>query len=132
MMASKKNRYTQACFLKLENVEAGSGIRANFMYILFRAMAILNKGEFKNSKNALSVMIKSLDDTHEDAVKTDSECVSRVDYAGYYGEDRLNEKADRLVALCKEYGCILGPATIQRCANKLGMETEVFIWEWEL
>ena len=131
-MATKKNRYVQACFLKLENVEAGSGIRANHMYILFKAMAILNKGEFKNSKNGMSVMIKALNDTHEDAVKTDKECVSRVGYAGYYGEDTLNEKAARLVNLCKDHDCILGPATIERCANKLGMESEVFIWEWEL
>ena len=132
MMAAKKNKYTQACFLKLENVEAGSGIRMNYMYILFKAMATLNNGEFKNSKNGMSVMIKALNDTHEDAIKTDKECVSRVDYAGYYGEDTLNEKAEKLVKLCKEYDCILGPATIIRCANKLGMESEVFVWDWEL
>lgn len=131
-MATKKNRYVQACFLKLENVEAGSGIRANHMYILFKAMAILNKGEFKNSKNGMSVMIRAMDDTHEDAVRTDDECVSRIDYADFYGEDKLNEKAEKLAKLCTERGCVLGPATIQRCANKLGMESEVFIWEWEL
>ena len=90
MMAAKKNKFTQICFLKLENMEAGSGIRANLAYILFKTLAQMNNGMFNESKNAMSVMIKSIDDTHEDAIRTDNECVACIDYAGYYSKQELD------------------------------------------
>lgn len=132
MMAAKKNKFTQICFLKLENMEAGSGIRANLAYILFKTLAQMNNGMFNESKNAMSVMIKSIDDTHEDAIRTDNECVACIDYAGYYSKQELDIKVEKLVKLCEEKKCIFGPETVRRCTNKLAMESEVFIWEWEL
>lgn len=132
MMAAKKKRFTQVCFLRLENVEAGSAIRSNFAYILFKAFAEINGGEFKETKNAYSAMIDTSKIKGEDPVMTDKECISRIDYAGYYSKAQLDEKAEKLVKLCEEKRCTLGPATIARCSNKLAMETELFTWEWEL
>lgn len=128
-----KAKHTQLVFLKLDNLESGSSFRANLMYILFKAMATVNGGEYKESKHSISVMFKGdITESHDEAVKTDSECVSRIDYAEYYSMKVLDEKAERLAKMCIDGGYKLGPATVTRIGNKLGMETELFYWEWSI
>lgn len=132
-MAEKKTKHTQLVFLRLENVESGSGIRGNLMYILFKAIAMVNNGEYRDSKHSISVMMKGdCTETYEEAVKTDKECVSMIDYAGYYSQETLDMKAEKLAELCKENDCKLGPTTVIRVGNKLGMESELFYWEWTI
>lgn len=133
MMTEKKIKHTQLVFLKLENLESGSAIRKNLMHILFKAMAEVNGGEFNESKHSMSVMMKGdCTEPYEEALKTDAECISRIDYAGYYSDDALDEKAHKLAQMCKEGGYKLGPTVITRMGNKLGMETELFYWEWTI
>lgn len=130
--AKKKVKMTQLCFLKLENVESGSALRANLMKILFRAMAETCGGEFKEEKNAITVMSPCDMGTPENTAKAHKECVTRIDYADYYSEQKLIEKSQKLAKLCEEYDCKITPAVIVSEGNRLGMESELFCWEWEL
>lgn len=131
-MMAKKKKFTQVSFLKLENVEWGSGIRANLMTILFKAMAMTCGGQFREAKNALSVMAECDMGTPENTALAHKECVTRIDYADYYSEEKLAQKAQKLVELCEQYGCKITPAVIMSEGNRLGMESELFCWEWEL
>lgn len=134
MMAKKteKRKMIQLSFLKLENVESGSGLRTNLMKILFRAMAETCGGQFQESKNAMSVMAECDMGTPENTAKAHKECVTRIDYADFYSEQKLIEKAEKLAKLCDEYGCKITPAVIVSEGNRLSMESELFCWEWEL
>lgn len=133
MMTEKKIKHTQIVFLKLENLESGSGLRRNLARILFQALADLNNGEFRESGQGMSVMMKGdFTETHEEAVKTDNECVSRIDFAAYYSDAELDEKGHKLAKMCREGGYKLGPTLIIRMGNKLGMDTELFYWEWTI
>lgn len=128
----KKKKFTQLSFLKLENVESGSAIRANLMKILFRAMAETCGGQFQESKNAITVMAECDMGSPENTAKAHKECVTRIDYADFYSEERLVEKSQKLAKLCEEYSCKITPGVIMGEGNRLGMESELFCWEWEL
>lgn len=136
MMATKKTtgkrKLTQLSFLKLENVESGSALRANLMKILFRAMAETCRGQFQESKNALSVMAECDMGSPDNTTRAHKECVTRIDYADFYSEEKLIEKSHKLAKLCEEYGCKITPAVILSEGNRLGMESELFCWEWEI
>ena len=130
--AKKKKKMIQLCFLTLENVESGSALRAKSMKILFRAMAETCGGEFKEAKHAITVMAECDMGSAEEAEKAYRECVTRVDYADFYSEQKLIEKSQKLAKLCDEYKCRITPAVILKQGNKLGMESELFCWEWEI
>lgn len=132
MAAKKKTKMIQLCFLKLENMESGSALRANLMKILFMAMAETCGGEFKEEKNAMTVMSACDMGSADEAERAHKECVTRIDYADYYSEQKLIEKSQKLAKLCEEYSCRITPTVILKEGNKLGMESELFCWEWEL
>lgn len=132
-MTDKKIKHTQLTFLKLANVDLGSGLRKNLMRILFQALAELNDGEYRESKQSMSVLMKGdHTESHDEAVRIDNECVSRIDYTAYYSDEQLDEKGHKLAEMCKENGYRLGPTLVIRMANKLGMDTELFYWEWTI
>lgn len=133
MTTEKKIKHTQLTFLKLENLDSGSGLRKNLMRILFQALTELNGGEFRESKQSMSVLMKGdFTEPHDEAVRTDNDCVSRIDFAAYYSDAQLDEKGHKLAEMCKEGGYKLGPTLIIRMGNKLGMDTELFYWEWTI